>query len=163
MQNFVTAAHFARQIVGLESSGVSIKLALTCVDIWDEAWNRATIQKVLPGVLIKRNKRSQTQIWPKRQFVGQRDRVLPLLRSANTTWGQSQRCHCEVCPLPIYLLKIKVLLASLWNLPALWPGSRCAGAQRAARGQLTRRIKPWGPTGQPTMKGLKKRFNSNWK
>jgi len=33
MQNFVTAAHFARQIVGLESSGVSIKLALTCVDI----------------------------------------------------------------------------------------------------------------------------------
>ena len=43
MQNFITAAHFARQIVNLEASGVSNLSYLTCVDIRVETRNRSAV------------------------------------------------------------------------------------------------------------------------
>lgn len=122
MQNFVTAAHFARCIVALESSGVSF-VFLTCVDFWIKTWHCSTVQKVLPSLLTKRHERSQAQVWSKRQPFCQRHRILPLLRPAYTTRRQPQCCNSKMRSLSIYLCQNKIQWTSLWDLPALWPRS----------------------------------------
>lgn len=65
MNNFITAAHFARLIVALETQGVS--LANKRVDFCSEARDCATVQKVFLGVLSERNKCPATQVRSIRQ------------------------------------------------------------------------------------------------
>jgi len=126
MQNFITAAHFARQIVALETTGVSLT-TLTCVDFWVEAWHCAPIQKVLLSLPAEGKQRSQVEVWPQRQLIGPRDRIIPVLRPTDLARRQPQRSYGQMPSRLIDLCQVVVQPTSLRNMPALRIGPRFLG------------------------------------
>lgn len=62
MNNFITAANFARLILELEPTGVWNKYGanLILIDIRFETWNPAADEKILSGLLGQGNKRFKT-------------------------------------------------------------------------------------------------------
>jgi hypothetical protein len=73
LENHITAAHFARQVLDLEPTGVTNSLSLKSIDIWKQAGCDSYLQEVLPDLPAKRQKQASTRIRLPTQHIHQGD------------------------------------------------------------------------------------------